>query len=216
MTGRFITFEGIEGCGKTTQARLLAQKLRDLGLSVVLTREPGGTPIAERIREVLLDSNNTEMADETEMFLYLASRAQHAAERVLPALTRGDWVICDRFGDSTVCYQGWGGGLDIELIHSLNRVATQDREPDMTFVLDIDVETGLLRARGSDAAGDRMEQKAIEYHQKVREGFLDLARTAPDRVKIIDGRREVEEIAEEIFRLVKPLIPAETTERHGL
>jgi len=190
--GMFISLEGVEGCGKSTQAELLGEYARKIGCPVVLTHEPGGTPIAEKVREILLEPQYTEMTDVTELMLYLASRAQHVRQLILPALTEGKVVICQRFSDATFAYQGYGRGFDLDFLEQVNRIATDGLEPDLTLVLDLDVEEGFFRKRGD--RWDRLENERIDFHNKVRDGYLDIARRSPKRVKVIDAKGSVEEV----------------------
>ena len=180
--GFFITFEGVEGAGKTTQARRLADAL---GSDVIVTREPGGTPISERIREIFLTADG--ITATTELLLIAAARAQHVAQVICPALEANKIVICDRFTDATVAYQGYRGGLDIALIHELNRAATCGITPDLTFVLDVPPEIGLRRQR--QLQRNRLDKEALELHRKVREGYLAVAKAEPHRVQLIDAMR---------------------------
>ena len=180
--GIFITFEGVEGSGKTTQVQRLATAL---GPNVVLTREPGGTPIAERIRDIFLTSDG--ITPMTELLLIAASRAQHVDELIRPALAANQIVICDRFIDASVAYQGYRGGIDLEFIHQLNRTATGGLMPDLTFVLDLSPEIGLQRQQQGGTHRDRLDRESLESHRKVREGYLFAAKTDPDRVKVIDA-----------------------------
>ncbi len=188
--GVFITFEGVEGCGKTTQAELLADWCRAKGYDCVLTREPGGTPLGERVRAVVLDAALA-VGSLAELFLYLAARAQHVRTVIRPALDRGQWIVCDRFADSTTAYQGYGRGLGATFVAELNRIATDGLEPDVTFVLETDVRVGLARARTvsrgtDDNGGDRIESDAVEFHETVRRGFRELAANEPGRVRLIE------------------------------
>lgn len=191
----FITLEGPEGSGKSTQARLLVEALEKRGVKVRLTREPGGDPVSEDIRKILLDGPDHSVADRTEVFLYLAARAQHVESVIRPSLSDGLTVICARFTDSTVAYQGYGSGLDLDLIHRMNDFATGGLKPDLTLLLDIDVETGLTRQR----QWNRMERKAIEYHRRVREGFLEEARLHPERIVVIDASQDIESVHRQIL-----------------
>lgn len=208
----FITFEGADGSGKTTQAELLTKALQEKGFDVIHTYEPGGTEISEKIREILLDPKNSNMSALTELFLYLASRAQHVNEIIKPALTEGKIVICDRFIDATLAYQGYGRGLDKDLIQKLNSLVSQDIKPDLTFILDVDPNEGLQKAinlhknlypRGK---GDRIEQEDIEFHHKVRTGYLKIADQDPQRVKIINRKKDVKEIHQIILKYVNEFI----------
>ena len=188
----FLTFEGVEGCGKSTQAKKLSEYLVTLGYEVVLTREPGGIPIAEQIRSILLDPANDAMTSITELLLYLAARAQHLDERVKPALKQDKIVICDRFVDSTLAYQGYARGLDLDLIMAANKIATSGLDPDLTFVFDLTVETAF--SRKGDEKLDRLEREAREFHDRVRNGYLSIAEMFPTRVKVIDATQTIEEI----------------------
>jgi len=192
--GVFISLEGIEGCGKSTQARMLHEYISGLGYNVVLTREPGGTPIAEKIRGILLDPSNEDMTDITELFLYLASRSQHVEQVIKPALNDEKIVICERFSDATCAYQGYARGLDLQVIENLTQIATKGLEPDLTIVLDLEVEEGLLRAERFKNHLDRVESQSIEFHNKVRKGYLDIARRHSERVKVVDANGSVEDV----------------------
>ena len=200
--GLFITFEGVEGAGKTTQIRQLATSLEKEEVSVLITREPGGTPISERIREVLLERQHHKMVSTTELLLYAAARSQHVAQCIAPALAEGQIVISDRFGDAMVAYQGNGRGLDLELIHHLNRVATDGLVPDLTIVLDLSVEVGRERTLHRRRSRDRLEMEDFEFHQRVRDGYLTIAREEPHRVKVIDSEQNFKLVRDEIRELV--------------
>jgi dTMP kinase len=200
--GFFISFEGIEGTGKTTQARLLSERLVEKDYEVILTQEPGGTVIGNRIREILLHVDHKEMSYMTELLLYNAARAQHLSEKVLPALNQGKVVITDRFTDSTVAYQGYGRGIDIQLIMSINSIATGGIKPDITLLFDLDIETGLKRNKGINKV-DRLELEDIEFHKKVREGYLQIAEKEPDRIKIVDASLPLETIAQKVWEIVR-------------
>ena len=197
--GLFITFEGPEGSGKTTHSRLLCGFLRKKGFRVLHTREPGGTPISEKIRKVLLDPKNKGMDVACEMLLYMAARAQIVKEKILPALKNGKIVVCDRFTDATLAYQGYAGGMDLEVIKSIAKIVTKGLKPGVTFLLDIDARAGLLRAGRSR---DRMERKSILYHNKVRNGYLDIAKKEPRRVKVVSATGEIEETQQRIRKAV--------------
>jgi len=194
----FITLEGPEGCGKTTQARLLAESLESRGIRVKLTREPGGDPVSEEIRAVLLDGPDHSVVDRTELLLYLAARAQHTERVIRPALADGCIVICARYADSTLAYQGYGSGLDLDLVRRMNDFATGGLAPDLTILLDIDVQTGLSRQN----EWNRMERKAVEYHERVRQGFLTEARLHPKRIAVVDASPDIEAVHREALRLV--------------
>lgn len=188
MEGIFITLEGIDGTGKTTQARLLAERLEEEGESALLTREPGGTLIAEKIRELLLTDYGERMSAVTELLLYAAARAQHVSELIRPALRRGEVVICERFSDSTIAYQGYGAGLDPEVIRKADELATGGLRPDLTFLLDLSAEEGGARIveRNGRAGLDRMEGKGLFFQERVRRGYLKLAEAARERITVID------------------------------
>jgi dTMP kinase len=181
--GIFITFEGIEGCGKSTHSKLLSNYLKDRGYSCIHTREPGGTNLGEEIRVTLLKSKNIDISDLAELFLFEACRAQLVKDVITPALNKKKIVICDRFSDATLSYQGYGGNVDIKMIKALNKAATEGLSPDITLLLDIDTAKGLRRAGRKGV--DRMELKGMAYHKKVRSGYLKLARIDPKRIKVI-------------------------------
>lgn len=205
MSGLFFTFEGVEGCGKSTQIACLEESLRSRGVQVVVTREPGGTPIAETIRKVILDTDHAAMADTTELLLYAAARAQHVAERIRPALEAGRVVLCDRFADSTTAYQGGGRKIPADLLQDLNRIATQGLAPHRTFLLDLPAEEGLLRIRARGDR-DRIEQESLAFHEDVRRAYLRLAMAEPSRIQVLDASRSVEACAEEILAGVDELL----------
>ena len=196
--GMFITFEGGDGCGKTTQINLLDEYLRDKGYKTLLTREPGSKGLGVKLREILLNYDG-EVSPVCESFLFLADRAQHVDCIIKPALDEGVIVLCDRHTDSTVAYQGYGRGLDLEQIHKLNKIATSGLKPDLTIVLDVDVETSQKRV-GSEK--DRMESAGIEFFERVRQGFLEIAKQEPERVKVVDSTQSIQEIHQEILELV--------------
>lgn len=204
MTGVFITFEGGDGSGKSTQVAKLAETLRQRGHSVVATREPGGTPIAEKIRSVLLDPANHEMGDRTEALLFAAGRAEHVHHLIRPALDRGEIVISDRFMDSSIVYQGMGRGLGASDVMGLNMWATDNLKPDLTILLDVESNLGLDRIDTKD----RIEQASIEMHQKVRQGFLQLADRDPDRYLVISAAQSIDDIAVQVLERVDALLMA--------
>ncbi|MFC1769649.1 dTMP kinase [Nitrospirota bacterium] len=204
MGGLFISLEGIEGTGKTTQSRLLGEALEAQGQKTVLTVEPGGTEISRHIREVLLDVRHTNMDPMTELLLYAAARRQHLQEIINPALKRGEIVITDRFSDSTMAYQGYARGLDRNLIRSLDSTVTGSIRPNLTLLLDMDPRIGLERNRNAQKV-DRLELEALEFHQKVRDGFLQIATQEPDRIKIINAETTVEQIHTQILEKVNRL-----------
>ena len=197
--GLFITFEGGDGCGKTTQIKLLDEYLRNKGYKTLLTREPGSKGLGIKLREILLNYDG-EVSPTCESFLFLADRAQHVDCIVKPALDDGVIVLCDRHTDSTVAYQGYGRGLDLEEIHHLNKLATSGLKPDLTIVLDVDVETSQARVGGEK---DRMESAGQEFFERVRKGFLEIAKSEPDRVKVIDSKQTIEDIHKQILELIK-------------
>ncbi len=201
--GIFISLEGIEGCGKSTQSKLLAQYFTKLGYSVILTREPGGTPIGEKIRDLLLDPKNDNMASITELLLYLASRTQHIIEVILPALSAGKVVICERFNDATLAYQGYARGLDLERVWQLTNMVTCGIEPDITIILDLNVEEGLIRAEKRDNHKDRLENEDVIFHNKVRQGYYEIARKWSKRVKLIDANGSIDEVQTRIRKSIE-------------
>lgn len=199
MKGLFITFEGADGCGKTTQLNLLAEYLRKKGVDIVTTLEPGGQYVCEKIRELVLLYKG-EVSPNCEAFLYLASRAQNVDIVVKPAVEAGKIVLCDRHIDSTVAYQGYGRELDIERLKMLNDIATSGRKPDLTIVFDIDVETSQARV-GKEK--DRLEAAGKEFHERVRQGFLKIAEQEPERVKVINSKDSIENIFEQVKNIVE-------------
>jgi dTMP kinase len=204
--GRFITLEGGEGAGKSTQVRLLAERLAPLGVSVVVTREPGGSPGAEKLREVILSGKAAPFGPAGEAILFSAARIDHIDRTIEPALAGGAWVICDRFADSTRAYQGAAGKLDPALIVSLERVAVGAVKPDLTLMLDLPPETGLRRAasrRGPGETVDRFERESAGFHETLRQAFLDIARAEPRRCAVIDANQAPEAVAEAIWACVR-------------
>lgn len=199
--GLFITFEGADGCGKTTQIELLDKYLRAAGRDTLLTREPGSRGLGEKLREILLNYDS-EVSPTAESFLFLADRAQHVDCIIKPALKEGKIVLCDRHTDSTVAYQGYGRELDITQINYLNNIATGGLKPDLTIIFDIDVETSLARVGKNK---DRMESAGVEFFNRVRHGYLDIARKEPDRVKVIDSSDTIENIHKKVLELVNCL-----------
>src|SRR5579863_6352115 len=208
--GVFLTFEGPEGSGKSTQLRMLGARLREAGRDVLETAEPGGTPIGMQIRRVLLDAANQELRPTTELLLMFAARAQNVEEWILPALSQGRVVLCDRFTDSTLVYQGVARGLGAELVYEVDRIACRGLVPDLTLMIDIDTETGLTRAnRRNQRAQDvetRMEEQDISFHRKVREAYRQLASDEPARVKFINGARDESAVAADVWAAVEPLL----------
>jgi len=208
--GLFITFEGPDGSGKSTQLRMLAARLKSQGREVVETVEPGGTAIGMQIRRVLLDSANTELRPTTELLLMFAARAQNVEQLILPALSQGRVVLCDRFTDSSLVYQGVGRGLGAEVVYEVDRIACRGLVPDLTLLIDIDVETGLARAHRRIARTQdietRMEEQNLSFHRKVREAYQQLATDEPRRVRLIDGARPETSVAAEVWSAVEPML----------
>ena len=202
--GKFITFEGPEGGGKTTHARRLVEQLLAAGHKVVYTREPGGTPTGEAIRDILQhDKAGEAPCSETEVLLFAASRAQLVRHVIVPALERGEWVVCDRFADSTTAYQGYGRGFPVEQMIAINEFAIAGAQPDLTILLDLPVSDGFARLQQRGGAKDRIEREALEFHERVRAGYLELARRWPERFRIVEARRPLDEVSAEIWSLVQ-------------
>ncbi len=206
--GKFITLEGGEGAGKSTQAALLAAGLRDAGIAVLATREPGGAPGAEQIRALLVDGTVDKWDPAAEALLHFAARRDHLIRTVWPALEQGRWVISDRFADSTMAYQGYGLGLGREAVESLYRIAVGDFAADLTIILDLPVEEGLRRAAGRRGTTHRYERMGLDFHERLRQGFLDIARREPERCVVVDGAAEVDK--------VQAAIRAKVSERLGV
>jgi dTMP kinase len=198
--GCFITLEGIDGCGKSTQARLLCETLKSAGYSIIETREPGGTPVAEKIRTLILDPDHGEMVDECELLLYLAARSQHVREKVIPALNNGMIVVCDRFQDATFAYQGFGRGIPLDFLFQINSFAA-GIAPDMTFIFDISVENAFKRLRLINKSKDRLESSGMEFFEKIRQGYLKLATMETKRIVLLDGNLSVEELSERVYSI---------------
>lgn len=202
----FITFEGIDGSGKTTQLRLLHEYLRHRGIDTVVAREPGGTEVGEAIRQILLHSGTQDLKPLSELLLYYASRHQNLCQNILPALERGQWVLCDRYADASLAYQGYGRGLDLNFIEQLNQAVIGQRLPNLTLLIDLDPATALARARqrNQERAVDegRFEMEALSFFERVREGYLTIARKSPGRFRIVSGELSVENAHQEIVRLV--------------
>ena len=205
MSGYFITFEGSEGCGKTTQIEALAKALEAQGKTVLITREPGGTLIGEKIRNLLQDpSHKNEISDMTELLLFSASRAELIASRIQPALKRGEIVICDRFYDSTYVYQGLGRAIDMEIVEQLNQITVGTLKPDLTILLDLDAKVGIERAKSRQSGElDRIENESLAFFEAVRNGYLELAKKEPERFKTIDGLLSVDAIKAIIWDTVE-------------
>lgn len=200
--GLFITFEGIDGCGKTTQLNLLAKYFTDKGYEVIITREPGSVGLGTKIREILLNYDG-EVSANCEAFLFLADRAQNIDVIVKPAVKRGAIVLCDRHTDSTIAYQGYGRCLDIKQLKELNDIATSSFKPDLTLVFDIDIETALSRVGKSQ---DRMEASGIEFFERVRSGYIKISKNEQNRVKLINAKNSIEKIQKQVLNIVEKLI----------
>jgi dTMP kinase len=202
----FITFEGMDGSGKTTQMHRLAARLRSQGRTVLETVEPGGPPVAVKIRRILLDSANQELSPSAEILLYFASRAQNVDEWILPALDRGEIVLSDRFTDSSLVYQGIGRGLGVETVEALDRIACRGLKPDLTILVDVDAEASLARARARNIAEPhcetRLDDESIEFHRKVSDAYHALAEREPGRVKLVNGRTDIDTIEREVWSIV--------------
>ena len=205
MRGQFITFEGTEGVGKSTQLANAASTLENLGVDVLVTREPGGTPMAEHIRELLLAARDEVVHETTELLLMFAARAQHLHTRILPALDAGQWVLCDRFTDATFAYQGGGRGVSQERIALLENLVQGNVRPDHVILFDAPVETGMARARRRGEL-DRFEQEDLEFFQRIRNTYLDRANEAPDRYHIINAARPLNQVSEEVVQLLTGLL----------
>jgi dTMP kinase len=209
---RFITFEGVEGCGKTTQIRLAAAWLAARGIPVLATAEPGGTPLGLKIREILLNRGGCSIGAEAELLLFAAARAQHVRETILPALEEGKWVLCDRFCDATAAYQGFGRGLDRGLIGTLNGFSALNVHPDRTLLFDLAAGTGLARARTRaagirpEAAEDRFESEDLSFHERIRQGYLTLAQAEPQRFRVVDGASDVETVRRAVCGQLEELL----------
>ncbi|WFA75009.1 dTMP kinase [Streptococcus suis] len=202
--GFFITFEGPDGAGKTTVLQQLLPALQELGLEVVTTREPGGVAIAEEIRNIILNPANTEMDDKTELLLFIAARRQHLKEKILPPLAQGKLLLIDRFIDSSIAYQGFGRGLDIDDIHWLNQFATDGLKPDLTLYFDIDTEEGLNRiARNTDRDVDRLDMEKADMHRRVRKGYLSILEQEPERFVKIDASQPLEAVVADALAVIK-------------
>lgn len=202
MNGKLIVFEGVEGCGKTTQMQLCSQWLESRGVSVVLTREPGGTELGKDLRRLLLEkSEDKPVGEVTELLLYAADRAQHIEQEIKPSLALGKYILCDRYTDSTIAYQGYGRGLNMSLIHQLNDIATGGLSSDLTIWLDVDVEIGLARKRGQSQL-DRIEQEKIDFHRRVQQGYTELAANFPSRIFRVDGGLSQELVHENIREIL--------------
>lgn len=205
--GKFITFEGGEGTGKSTQAARLVARLADRGIDVVRTREPGGSPGAEAIRALVVSGEAERWSSRTELLLMFASRSDHLERTILPALNAGRWIVCDRFADSSRAYQGAGGGAPMDLIEALDRDVVGRDQPDLTLVFDLPVEIGLERALERSVAETRFESKGLEFHRRLRDGFLSIASEHAERCRIIDATGDQDAVAERVWRAVEPILP---------
>jgi dTMP kinase len=201
--GFLLTFEGIDFSGKSAQANLLRDRLINLGVPVLFLREPGGTEISEKIRDVLLDTQHTQMSAKAELLLYAAARAQIVTEQIAPSLLGGKTVICDRYFDSTTAYQGFGRQIDLDFIEKLHTFVIEKISPDITFLIDLDPEEALRRKRATDLEKDRLDQEAVEFHRRVRDGYLQIAEKETDRFVTIDGSQSLDEIHKQIFKVTK-------------
>lgn len=203
MGGRFIVFEGVEGCGKTSQMQLCAKWLESLGMPVIITREPGGTELGLHLRRLLLEKTEDQpIAEVTELLLYAADRSQHVAQELKPNLAAGKYILCDRYIDSTIAYQGYGRGLDMTLIHQLNQIATGGLTSDLTIWLDVDVEVGFARKSKDGLGLDRIEQETIAFHRRVQQGYADLAASS-SRIVRVDGNLSQETVHQIIQGIVR-------------
>jgi len=202
MKSLFITFEGIDGCGKSTQIKILKERLDKIGIQTTITREPGGTPIGEKIRKILLSPQNSDMCYECEVLLYLSARAQHVHQKILPELKSGKIVLCDRFYDATIAYQGYGRNVNLKTLSLINKFATKGLIPSISFYIDIDVETAFLRIKKDNKSLDRLEQSSKDFYEKVRKGYLCLARSNKKRIMVLDGNKTIKEISELVYKTV--------------
>jgi dTMP kinase len=199
----FITFEGVDASGKSTQAKLLVERLRREKGNVLLLREPGGTPISEKIRSILLDRSHPDLTQTTELLLFSAARAQLVREVIQPALAAGTIVVCDRFYDSTTAYQGYGRGLNLEHVRLINSLATGGRAPDITVIVQISVEEIVRRKHSTGTAADRMELSGREFYERVQDGYRAIAEAEPERCVLLDGTRSIEELHQTIWEMVR-------------
>ena len=202
MRGKFITFEGCDGCGKSTQLKLLSAYLTENNIPHIFTREPGGGKISEEIRQILLNGKNMEMTDECEALLYAAARVQHLSDRVEPALAKGELVVCDRYVDSSLAYQAYGRGLGVDFISKINSFALEKYLPDVTVFINLSSEAAFARKKGADE-NDRLEQAGRDFHKRVYEGYCQLAKENPDRYVVIDGKQTPQEIFNDVIKALK-------------
>ncbi|MDB6354431.1 dTMP kinase [Trichococcus sp. K1Tr] len=211
MRGIFITIEGPDGSGKTTALQQVVPRLQqEMNRKVVATREPGGSPIAEKIRSLILDPSHTDMDSRTEALLYAASRRQHLIEKVLPVLESGDVIFCDRFVDSSIAYQGYARGIGEEGIREINQFATEGLEPDVTLYIDVPAEVGIQRIHANldEREYNRLDQEKLDFHEKVRAGYLQLAKANPERIVVVDGTMSREAVAEACYHIIKNRYPS--------
>ena len=203
LAGKFITLEGGDGTGKSTQARLLSDFLKKNDVDALLTREPGGAPGSDEVRELILTGDPDRWDAVGETLLFYASRRNHLRLSVWPALDRGNWVISDRFADSTIAYQGYGNQLGVDQVMKVHEVTVGDFEPDLTFILDIDVKTGLARTQGRDHNEDRFERMDISFHERMRQGFLEIAKQNPERCVVINANQSIEDVQADMRKILK-------------
>ena len=211
MRGIFITIEGPDGSGKTTALQQVVPRLQqEMNRKVVATREPGGSPIAEKIRSLILDPSHTDMDSRTEALLYAASRRQHLIEKVLPVLESGDVIFCDRFVDSSIAYQGYARGIGEEGIREINQFATEGLEPDVTLYIDVPADVGIQRIHANldEREYNRLDQEKLDFHEKVRAGYQQLAKANPERIVVVDGTMSREEVAESCYQIIKNRYPS--------
>lgn len=200
----FISFEGPEGAGKTTILKLIAEKCEEQGIEVLTTREPGGSKIAEKIRSIILDPEHIEMDSRTEALLYAAARSQHFAEKIAPALEEGKFVLCDRFIDSSLAYQGVGRNLGVDAVHDINVFAIGDQMPDFTILFDLEPEVGLARINANSGREiNRLDVESLAFHQSVREAYLQLAEKYPNRIRVVDASKSVDDVVDDVWRILQ-------------
>lgn len=207
MNGKLIVFEGVEGSGKTTQMDFCQKWLQSLNIPSIITREPGGTDLGKDLRHLLLEASQS-IADRTELLLFAADRAQHVEQKLKPNLAQGKIILCDRYTDSTIAYQGWGRGLDMNLINQLNTIATSGLKSDLTLWLDVDVEVGLVRKKGSGVLADRMEKETIAFHHRVQQGYAQLYASYPEQMIRVDASLDRDAVFAQIQAILTPLFKA--------
>jgi dTMP kinase len=204
--GFFITFEGIDGCGKSTQLSMTSKILSEQGYSVVVSREPGGTVIAEKIREILISPEHAEMVNECEFLLYCAARAQHVREKIIPAIKQGNIVLCDRFQEATFAYQGFGRAIPLDILTAINTYATGGLNPDLTFVFDLSVDSSISRMTRMNKTKDRLEQNGKDFFERIRQGYLSMVKSSPKRIMTVDGEQTVEKVSDQVMVYIKELL----------